>query len=599
MLKIRLLFLIFLFYCNTLLAVDVDTSLLQGTEKTYSNLLEQLKNSEEKNDDIALQEALLSKLISISRDKKSFSITVTPPNNKKAYRQLFNQYKEWSLSKAEMQKMLIKLNDKGDVVKSQLRKLNASDDTLSLQLQYVFYDKSKKQAIDKISAYMQAISTAQKYFIEAIKHIKFDLKISESELEKITSTLDKVRVKIKQDDVERERLKLLDKAIAIKKIDTRLDAEKTKQQRLLDEKLEELFIQFSASLQAKQHKAVFAYQKKIMKMLGTAYPNVFQADMRSLFTALETDMLGHVATIKGAAVEEIKGGLSLFWKKANAPLITINDVPVSTLKLILVLLIFIVSFIIGGIYKRYVKKGAFGHSEPDSPTRTLLANLGNYLIIIIAFFIALNIVGINLSSIAIVAGALSVGIGFGLQNIVSNFISGIILMFERSIKIGDHLMFDNSLHGRVTDIRMRSTTIVTNDNIDVIIPNQKLIEDQVINWTMNDQIRRFRIPFGVAYGTDVHKVIEVVLKAVGNSGFTDIYSSRTRQTTVIMTGMGDSSIDFMLSVWIKGKRSLVNKGTISSFLILIYNALAASDIEIPFPQRDLHVRSLDVELPKT
>ena len=144
---------------------------------------------------------------------------------------------------------------------------------------------------------------------------------------------------------------------------------------------------------------------------------------------------------------------------------------------------------------------------------------------------------------------------------------------------------------------MRSTTITTNDNIDVIVPNQDLIQNRVVNWTMNDQIRRFRIPFGVAYGTDVHKVVSVIKDAVRNSGFGDIYTDSERHTRVIMTGMGDSSVDFELFVWIRGREILYPRRTTSRFLMLIYDALYEAGIEIPFPQRDIHIRSVDGELP--
>ena len=229
--------------------------------------------------------------------------------------------------------------------------------------------------------------------------------------------------------------------------------------------------------------------------------------------------------------------------------------------------------------------------------RMIISNIGYYLIIIIAFFSSLKVVGINLSSLAVVAGALSVGIGFGLQNIVSNFVSGLILMFERSVKIGDYIQINDDMRGRVTDIRMRSTTIKTNANIDIIIPNQDFIQNNVINWTMTDNIKRFEIPFGVKYGTNPQQVIDVILKAVKESGFQDIYTSRTRYTNVIMTEMGDSSVNFNLFVWIKGREILKPKRTTSKFLILIYNTLNEHNIEIPFPQVDLHVRSIEAALP--
>jgi len=218
---------------------------------------------------------------------------------------------------------------------------------------------------------------------------------------------------------------------------------------------------------------------------------------------------------------------------------------------------------------------------------------GHYFIFIITFFIALNVLGIDLSSIALVAGALSVGIGFGLQNIISNFVSGIILMVERSIRIGDYIEVDDNTRGRVIDIRMRSIIVNTTSNIDIIIPNQSLVENRVINWSMNDKIKRFEIPFGVAYGTSPDNVIKIVLEAVEKSDCKSIYISKDKYTKVVMTEMGDSSINFELFVWISGKEIFYSKSITSKFLILIYNALNENSIEIPFPQQDIHIRSLD------
>jgi len=204
--------------------------------------------------------------------------------------------------------------------------------------------------------------------------------------------------------------------------------------------------------------------------------------------------------------------------------------------------------------------------------------------------------GIDLSSIALVAGALSVGIGFGLQNIVSNLVSGIILMFERSIKIGDFVELSSTLRGHVFDIRMRSTTLNTNGNIDVIVPNRNFIENNVINWTMHDKLKRFDIPFSVAYGTKPEHVIDVLIKAVQKQNYKDVINTKDRYTNVLMIAMGSSSVDFILQVWIHGEEILAPTKTMSRFLILIYNTLNEQGIEIPFPQQDLHIKSIDTSL---
>ena len=272
------------------------------------------------------------------------------------------------------------------------------------------------------------------------------------------------------------------------------------------------------------------------------------------------------------------------------PIFVINGTDISLLKLGASFTIFILGFLIGGYYKSHFQRITTQKSSLSSSTRTLLANLGYYIIIVISFFIALNVVGINLSSIALVAGALSVGIGFGLQNIVSNFVSGLILMFERSVKVGDFVELSDSLRGHIVDIRMRSTVLCTNSNINVIVPNQNFIQNNVINWTMNDDIKRFEIPFGVAYGTKPQLVIDAIIEAVNNSNYRDIYTSPTQFTRVIMTSMGDSSVNFDLFIWIKGNEILYPNRTTSRFLILIYDTLYANNIAIPFPQLDLHIK---------
>lgn len=283
------------------------------------------------------------------------------------------------------------------------------------------------------------------------------------------------------------------------------------------------------------------------------------------------------------------------WDKANVGMFKIGETSVSFVNLLIAIFIFMFGVFIGKNYKNVVSKKMQIGSSAKLGTQTLIANMGYYVIIIISLSISLNFLGINLSSIAFIAGALSVGIGFGLQTIVSNFISGLILMFERSIKIGDYIELSEELKGTVVDIRMRYTMITTNSNMDVLVPNQSFIQNNVINWTMNDQICRFDIPFGVAYGTNPSDVVEIVLNKINECGLDIIFTSKDKMTRVMMTGMGDSSVNFELNVWIQGQATLTPKGTTSKFLILIYEALYESNIAIPFPQMDIYVK----ELPKS
>jgi len=195
-----------------------------------------------------------------------------------------------------------------------------------------------------------------------------------------------------------------------------------------------------------------------------------------------------------------------------------------------------------------------------------------------------------MTSISLIAGALSIGIGFGLQTVVSNLIAGIILMFERTIRIGDTIELSDTLRGKVTDMRIRSTTIQTFDNVDIVVPNASFIQNNVINWTLEDKTRRIHVPFGVAYGTEVEDVKKVVLDELKQSALVYIKNDIDKAPEVWMVAMNNSSVDFELLVWIEWASKFRPNALRSDFLILIYNALRKNGIQIPFPQLDLYVK---------
>ncbi|MFC2142407.1 mechanosensitive ion channel family protein [Acidobacteriota bacterium] len=211
-----------------------------------------------------------------------------------------------------------------------------------------------------------------------------------------------------------------------------------------------------------------------------------------------------------------------------------------------------------------------------------------YLILVLGFLLALSAAGIEWSRFAILAGALGIGIGFGLQNLVNNFVSGLILIFERPIKVGDTIEF-SSLRGQVMRIGIRSSTIRTWEGAEVIVPNGNLISSEVINWTLSDRKRRLKVPVGVAYGTDPNLVLGILTTVAQDHK--DVLDDPEPKAT--LKGFGESSLDFELRysirefedwVWIK-----------SEITLGILDALKTAEIEIPFPQRDLHMRSADAE----
>lgn len=190
---------------------------------------------------------------------------------------------------------------------------------------------------------------------------------------------------------------------------------------------------------------------------------------------------------------------------------------------------------------------------------------------------------------------MGVGIGLGLQSMVNNFVSGWMLLLEKTIKVGDYIELANGVTGEVMEIYMRVTRIRTNDYVDILIPNGELASGQVTNWTLVENIRRFRIPFGVAYGSDKELVKKAALEAALTVSFT--LNMKGREPNVWMTGFGDSSLDFILAVWCNPASVKRPTTMTSAYLWALDDAFRKYGIEIPFPQRDLHVRSNQVVYP--
>ncbi|MGW8193108.1 MAG: mechanosensitive ion channel family protein [Desulforhopalus sp.] len=217
-----------------------------------------------------------------------------------------------------------------------------------------------------------------------------------------------------------------------------------------------------------------------------------------------------------------------------------------------------------------------------------IARLVHYAIVTIGFLIMLKVLGFQLSQLTLLGGALGVGIGFGLQAIVNNFASGLILLFERPIKVGDTIQIGTEW-GEVKQLGLRATVIQTFDNAEIVVPNSDLITGQVTNWTLGDRKVRVRIPVGVAYGTDVTKVLEILL-ACGKAN--PMVLDRP-QPAALFLAFGASSLDFELRVWIP--EFLDKLQVLSELNQDIDSEFAANGIEIPFPQSDLHLRTIGDE----
>ncbi len=246
---------------------------------------------------------------------------------------------------------------------------------------------------------------------------------------------------------------------------------------------------------------------------------------------------------------------------------------------------FIALFVITEWIRRFMVHKVLKRYQIDTGTKQSIGTMIKYFLILAGVFSILQTNGIDLSAFGILAGALGVGIGFGLQNITNNFISGLIILFEQPIKVGDRIEVGD-VSGDVIKISARSTMIVTNDNITIIVPNSQFIDSQVINWSHNERKIRFNFPVGVSYKEDPEKVRTILLEvAKVNKGVLDL-----PEPDVLFEDYGDSSINFNLRVWTS---EYINRPKIlkSQLYYEIFRRFGEEGIEIPFPQRDLHLRS--------
>jgi small-conductance mechanosensitive channel len=275
------------------------------------------------------------------------------------------------------------------------------------------------------------------------------------------------------------------------------------------------------------------------------------------------------------------------WLKAvlNVVIFPLGD-NVFTVKTLLVLTISLfLLFFLSAKLKVLMLKRVFPRYKMDPGVSLSIATIVRYLIVTFGFIVILQTTGIDLSALGILMGALGVGIGFGLQSITNNFISGIIILFERPIKIGDRIEVDD-VAGNIVSISARATTIITNDNIAVVVPNSDFINSTVINWSLNDRNVRFNFPVGVSYKEDPAHIKKLLLEvAVANPGVLN-----TPPPDVLFDEFGESSLNFILRVWTT-EFSDKPKVLKSQLYFSIFEKFSEHGIEIPFPQHDLHLKS--------
>jgi len=288
------------------------------------------------------------------------------------------------------------------------------------------------------------------------------------------------------------------------------------------------------------------------------------------------------------------------WSWLNTAWFTVGETDITLTRIAGLFFILAFAWWFSSMLEKALRRVALhGRHHATSSTVYAFTRLVRYVVWIVGSLVGLNYLGFNLASLAFLGGAIGLGIGFGLQNIFQNFISGIIILVEKTLKIGDFVDLQSGVRGTVTEIGMRYTRITTNDSVDVLVPNSEFINGRVTNWTFHERNRRIRVPFGVAYGSDKDRVREAGLAAA--RGVKGTIVDETHAADVRLVNFGESSLDFEILVWVGPDAIGRPGGTHARILWALEDELTKRGIEIPYPQRDLRIRSgsLPVTMPDT
>ncbi len=275
-----------------------------------------------------------------------------------------------------------------------------------------------------------------------------------------------------------------------------------------------------------------------------------------------------------------------FMEAISRPVLPLGGSGLSLGALLQLAVLVLLLFLVAGRLRKWLVGRLLSRTKLDASGRQAIGALFHYSVVFLGLLVILQTSGIDLTALSVAAGGLGIGIGFGLQNIANNLVSGLIVLMERPVKIGDRIEVAGT-EGQVVEIRARSTTVLTNDNIAIIIPNSRFITEEVINWSYADPKVRFRIPVSVGYESDVRLVEKLLLDVARDNP--DVLDDPA--PAVRFLEFGDSGLLFELRAWTT--TLIQRKGKLVSDLnFAILDAFRAHGVTIPYPQRDLHVKTM-------
>lgn len=282
--------------------------------------------------------------------------------------------------------------------------------------------------------------------------------------------------------------------------------------------------------------------------------------------------------------------LITFQQTADIEILSLGSITITVGRLLLALGIMLGTLIVVRINNRIFQRMALSK-------RTVLSESGLYALSRILLYLwwglgimfALHAFGLNFSSLALFGGAVGIGVGLGLQTTFSNFVSGVVILLEKTIKVGDYVELESGASGRVSEINVRYTRMTTNDAVDIIVPNSEIINNKLSNWTLHEPHRRIHVPFSVAYGSDKDVVREAGLAAA--DAIANDLNDPEKAPDVWLVGFGENGLQFQLVVWVGKKMATAPARTQARYLWALEDALRARGLVVPFPQRDIRIVS--------
>lgn len=596
---------VILFIANMLHGAEINPKLYVGEPTELNMYYTQMQQALEKitpmdetsKERLATEKLLLLKLQQLTKYKPQ---TITFNHdflNKESieqepFLQLFNHISKTLEKRQNTQKNRLTIQEKLAFLKHRIENLvETKKENLRLyQLQFAYYKlmQMRDEAFIKYSTTI--INEGQELIKLNLNNVKFNTKKNKIDLEETDEKLKKIDTKFIALNLTKERELLSSETISPK-----LELNFKQNTQLKNNTLKVYFDNLLLL-------ALYEYQEKHIDLLLTK-----QQEMRNVLTNFseedelytakylllknisgsELDSIDSIDSMMFTIKEKIETMYDDFRAYIKKPLFIYDENPILASNILNAIFIIVLGFIIAKIYHKQFIKLHNRRKDMSTISIKVIANVGSTIIIAVAFLIAISSMGLSLANFAVIAGALSIGVGFALRGVVSNYVAGIVIMSEKNIRLGHFISIDGKFVGKVMDIGLRATILRSIDNTHFIIPNSDLIEKSVLNLTLESRVRRIYVPFKIAYGSDIKKITKLIVNAV--NGATHIKILREiegRKPNIWVRNMGESFIELELFVWIEGYRP----STKSNLLILIHETLIAHQIKMPYPQLDIHLK---------